>query len=125
MGDHPPVSDFASDFDHTDDVYAADPFPIPIIEAMQMQAGEPRAERRAKILWTGNLALTNITVADVILHHGGGITRDACPSDPAGCWAAWWQRNRGFRVKDIRQSRWYTNYPNYGIYRNLGRPKRP
>ena len=28
MGDHPPVSDFASDFDHTDDVYAADPFPI-------------------------------------------------------------------------------------------------
>ena len=28
MGDHPPVSDWATDFDHTDDVWAADPYPI-------------------------------------------------------------------------------------------------
>lgn len=28
MGEHPPVSDWTTDFDHTDDVYAADPFPI-------------------------------------------------------------------------------------------------
>jgi cytochrome P450 len=28
MGHHPPVSDWATDFDHTDDVWAADPFPI-------------------------------------------------------------------------------------------------
>jgi cytochrome P450 len=28
MGDHPPVDDWATDFDHTDDVWAADPFPI-------------------------------------------------------------------------------------------------
>ncbi len=28
MGEHPPVTDFATDFDHTDDVYAANPFPI-------------------------------------------------------------------------------------------------
>jgi cytochrome P450 len=28
MGEHPPVSDWATDFDHTDDVYAANPFPI-------------------------------------------------------------------------------------------------
>ena len=28
MGQHPPVTDFATDFDHTDDVYAANPFPI-------------------------------------------------------------------------------------------------
>lgn len=28
MGDHPPVSDWATDFDHTDDRWAADPFPI-------------------------------------------------------------------------------------------------
>ena len=26
--DHPPVQDWATDFDHTDEVYAADPFPI-------------------------------------------------------------------------------------------------
>ena len=25
---HPPVQDWATDFDHTDEVYAADPFPI-------------------------------------------------------------------------------------------------
>ena len=28
MGEHPPVSDWTTDFDHTDDAYAADPFPI-------------------------------------------------------------------------------------------------
>jgi cytochrome P450 len=28
MGHHPPVDDWATDFDHTDDAWAADPFPI-------------------------------------------------------------------------------------------------
>ena len=28
MGHHPPVEDWATDFDHTDEVWAADPFPI-------------------------------------------------------------------------------------------------
>lgn len=28
MGDHPPVTDWATDFDHTDDAWATDPFPI-------------------------------------------------------------------------------------------------
>jgi cytochrome P450 len=28
MGDHPPVTDWAADFDHTDAAWAADPFPI-------------------------------------------------------------------------------------------------
>lgn len=28
MGHHPPVDDWATDFDHTDEVWAADPFPI-------------------------------------------------------------------------------------------------
>ncbi len=28
MGHHPPVDDWATDFDHTDDVWAADPYPI-------------------------------------------------------------------------------------------------
>src|SRR5881227_3807780 len=28
MGEHPPVKDWATDFDHTDEVWAADPYPI-------------------------------------------------------------------------------------------------
>ncbi|HVF32084.1 MAG TPA: cytochrome P450 [Acidimicrobiales bacterium] len=28
MGEHPPVTDWATDFDHTDEAWAADPFPI-------------------------------------------------------------------------------------------------
>jgi cytochrome P450 len=28
MGDHPPVADWKTDFDHTDDVWAADPYAI-------------------------------------------------------------------------------------------------
>ena len=28
MGHHPPVTDWTTDFDHTDDVWAADPYPI-------------------------------------------------------------------------------------------------
>src|SRR5205807_8168104 len=28
MGEHPPVRDWATDFDHTDEVWAADPYPI-------------------------------------------------------------------------------------------------
>ena len=28
MGHHPPVDDWATDFDHTDDAWAANPFPI-------------------------------------------------------------------------------------------------
>lgn len=96
----------------------------PIIEAIKVASAEPRSERRKKLLWAGNIALTNITAADVIWHRGGGIIRDACPTDPVGCWAAWWRRNRGFRVMGIRQSRQYSNYPNYGIYRDLDRPKR-
>lgn len=91
----------------------------PIIQAMTRASSEPAGIRRARIMNAGNLALTNITVADVIWHHGGGIKVDACPTDPAGCWARWWQQHKTFRVSKITQSRRYSNYPNYGIYRNL------
>jgi len=92
----------------------------PIIEAMTSASAESSTIRRKRTLTAGNLALTNITVADVIWHHGGGITVDACPNDPAGCWSSWWERNKaGFRVRDIAQSRRYVNYPNYGVYRGL------
>ena len=92
----------------------------PIIDAMKLASSETVGVRREKIMRAGNLALTNITVADIIWHHGGGITVDACPDDPAGCWARWWQRNEAtFHVKDVTPSRRYSNYPDYGIYRGL------
>jgi hypothetical protein len=94
----------------------------PIIKAMKRaSSSELPADRRKKTLTAGNIALTNITVADVIWHRGGGIIVDRCPDDPTGCWSSWWQRNEAtFRVRGITQSRRYSNYPNYGIY--LGMP---
>jgi len=90
----------------------------PIINAMianEDVAFTPVAER---INLAANLALTNITVADVIWHHGGGIEVRRCPENPKECWAEWWDKNKAtFTVKGINQSRRYSNYPNYGIYR--------
>jgi hypothetical protein len=92
----------------------------PIIKAMRKALSDPSVEHRRRIVTVGNLALTNITVADVIWHHGGGIVVDRCPHHPARCWAAWWARNKAtFRVRAITQSRRYSNYPNYGIYHGL------
>ena len=91
----------------------------PMILAMQRASALPE-EQRKRTLQAGNVALTNITVADVIWHHGGGIILDRCPDDPGRCWAAWWEQHKAtFRVRDITQSRRYSNYPNYGIYHNL------
>ena len=92
----------------------------PIIEAMKSATSDPILDRRRRTLLAGNLALTNITVSDVTWHHGGGIPFPKCSSDPVACWGAWWEQNAAtFRVRDIKQSRRYTNYPNYGIYRGL------
>jgi len=93
---------------------------VPIIEAMKAAASDPVSERRRKTLMAGNLALTNITVADVMWHHGGGISFPKCTDDPGACWDTWWKQNGAtFRVSAINQSRRYSNYPNYGIYANL------
>lgn len=90
-----------------------------LIDAMQRARGEP-ADRRARLWLFGNAALTNITVADVIWHHGGGVIWDRCPNDPPRCWADWWRHNKTtFSVKTVTQSRRYSNYPNYGVYRDL------
>jgi hypothetical protein len=90
----------------------------PIIKAMVDQrhiAATPDAD---KINLSGMLALTNITVAEVTWHHGGGIEVRRCPRNPRECWNAWWQVNKAtFKVKEIKQSRRYVNYPNYGIYK--------
>jgi hypothetical protein len=70
-----------------------------------------------QLVLCANLALTNITVADVIWHHGGGIPSPV-KTDPKKRWTDWWEKNRDtFSVKTITTSRRYSNYPNYGIYK--------
>jgi hypothetical protein len=90
----------------------------PIIEAMVEKnrlASTPHAER---INLSANIALTNITVADTIWHYGGGIVRTTPPDNSKELWMKWWRRNRAtFTVRSITRSRLYSNYPNYGIYR--------
>jgi hypothetical protein len=71
-----------------------------------------------KINLAANIALTNITVADVIWHYGGGVVRIDPPGDSKERWKKWWKKNEGsFAVKSITRSRNYSNYPNYGIYK--------
>ncbi|HEY6186922.1 MAG TPA: hypothetical protein VIW80_04525 [Pyrinomonadaceae bacterium] len=90
----------------------------PIIDAMVEQnklASTPHAER---INLSANIALTNITVADTIWHYGGGIVQTSPPANSKELWMKWWRRNRAtFTVRGITRSRLYSNYPNYGIYR--------
>ena len=87
---------------------------VPIIHAMPEKGGNQGKSRRLNLI--ANLALTNITVSDVIWHHGGGITVASCPQDPKACWTAWWLKNKDtFKVTAV-PSRNYSNYPNYGIY---------
>jgi hypothetical protein len=90
----------------------------PIIGAMVGKDLE-RTAKGKRINRAANLALTNITVADVIWHHGGGVVVERCQGHQKECWQEWWKRNRAtFSINTIKQSRHYSNYPNYGIYRN-------
>ncbi len=92
----------------------------PIIDVM-ISGSKIAMHPSAKILnRSANLALTNITVADVIWHHGGGVVVERCGDDQKKCWTLWWKMNRdAFTVAKITQSKRYSNYPNYGIHRNL------
>lgn len=90
----------------------------PIIKAMIAKEDVGVTPNAGRINLAANLALTNITVADVIWHHGGGIEIRRCPGISKECWAAWWEKNKAtFRANGIKQSRRYSNYPDYGIYR--------
>jgi hypothetical protein len=89
----------------------------PIIGAMVYKKDDVNANPDAKkINLAANLALTNITAAEVIWHRGGGITIDKCPDDPKSCWANWWAKNKDHIEQEMNVSRLYANYPNYGIY---------
>ncbi len=92
----------------------------PIITAMIPKSELNKNLFAKKINRSANLALTNITVADVIWHHGGGIVVERCQENAKECWKNWWKQNKkSFTVKGITQSRRYSNYPNYGIYGNV------
>jgi len=89
----------------------------PIIDAMadeQEQKTSPEAKKRNLV---ANIALTNITAAEVIWHRGGGIPFAKCPDNPKVCWSDWWTQSKDYIEKEIDVSRNYVNYPNYGIYK--------
>jgi hypothetical protein len=88
---------------------------LPIIETLS-DGNETTLEAKSNRLnLVGNLALTNLTVSEVIWHHGGGIPLQRCPTTPKSCWLAWWFHQKAFKV-GIGGDRLYVNYPNYGIY---------
>lgn len=92
----------------------------PIIEAMATPDEARGSAYAHKVNVAANLALTNITVSDVIWHHGGGVTIDACPNDPKSCWSAWWAEHSDTFDISHTPNRRYSNYPDYGIYQNPG-----
>lgn len=90
----------------------------PIINAMIGKKDLKTTPNSEHINLAANIALTNITVADVIWHHGGGVVQIDPPEDSKERWMKWWKKNKGsFAVKSITHSRNYSNYPNYGIYK--------
>jgi hypothetical protein len=92
----------------------------PIIETLTDGDEAGLDERSKRLNLIGNLALTNLTVSEVIWHHGGGLTVARCPDSPRSCWSKWWlDRKDSFKV-GVGGDRLYTNYPNYGIYAQFG-----
>ena len=88
----------------------------PIIETLT-DGNEAALDARSKRLnLIGNAALTNLTVSEVIWHHGGGITIPRCPDTARSCWSKWWLEQKDRFKVGVGGDRYYTNYPNYGIY---------
>jgi len=89
----------------------------PIINAMVQKKDLKSNPNSEQINLAANIALTNITVADVIWHHGGGVVQVDPPKNSKERWMKWRKNHPGFSVKTITQSRNYSNYPDYGIYK--------
>jgi hypothetical protein len=89
----------------------------PIIESMAHRDDINANPEARKINLAANIALTNITAAEVIWHRGGGIPFERCPDDPKSCWSEWWIKNKDRIEKEIDVDRRYVNYPNYGIHK--------
>jgi hypothetical protein len=88
----------------------------PIINAMVAAEDIPSTPDAEEINSSANLALTNITAAQVVWLRGGvGIL--LCPKTPKKCWSEWWRgREETFRAKAVPERDRYHG-PNYGIYK--------
>jgi hypothetical protein len=91
----------------------------PIIDAMVEEQDIKNTSKASAINLAANVALTNITVADVVYpYESGCFDSDKCRDNSKGCWQRWWKANQiRFNIKRITQNRNYGNYPNYGIYK--------
>jgi len=89
----------------------------PIINAMVAAediANTPNAEQ---VNSSANLALTNITAAQVIWLRGGGNMILLCSKTPKSSWSECWHGKKDtFRAKDVSPRDRYFG-PNYGIYK--------
>lgn len=83
----------------------------PIIEAMATPDEAHRSAYALRVNLTSNLALTNITVGDVIWHYGGVITIDRYSIDPKSCWSEWWTKHSDMFDISRVPNRGYVNYP--------------
>jgi hypothetical protein len=91
----------------------------PIIESLTdgSEATLDATSKRSNLI--GNLALTNLTVSEVIWHHGGGITIPRCQDTVRSCWSKWWLEMKDKFKVGVGGDRNYTNYPNYAIYQQV------
>ena len=92
----------------------------PIIQTMADSQGPLPEEQARRLNLAANLALTNLTVSDVIWSQSGGVPFDHCPDTPKLCWSKWWAAHEDtFRV-GVAGNQLNTNYPSYGIYAQFG-----
>ena len=92
----------------------------PIIETLTDGSDATIDAKSKRLNLIGDLALTKLTVGEVIWHHGGGISPNRCPDNPKSCWTQWWFEHRDSFGVGLGGDRLYTNYPNYGIYEQFG-----
>ncbi|GEM_PF-1439364 len=77
----------------------------------------PNAKR---INFIANVALTNLTAADVFFpKSGGNIIYNCNLEESKFCWQRWWRQNAShFTTKTVKDAdRMFQCYPSYGIYR--------
>jgi len=94
-----------------------------IIDAMISEDGWRSDPSAIQTNLCANLALTNITFADVIWKNEDSLSPiEQCQDNPKQCWSLWWKENQvSFKSASVDRSRYYRHYPNYGIYQRTNR----
>ena len=90
----------------------------PLIKAMVGKDDLDKVKNTRNVNLCANLALTNITFADVIFPYGRHAAyTEKCEGNAKECWRSWWESNRRtFSLKNVDRSRNHEFYPDYGIY---------